>query len=70
MIELLFSFFVFVFPGCVYCMCGWTGSVVVRVITLGKVNLAWGADLDSIGTAVIGLIFLLLLGSTIYWLLQ
>lgn len=53
-----------------YIVCGWTGNLVVRVITLGKVNLEWGADSDSIVTEAIGMIFLLLLGITLFWLLR
>ena len=69
MIQLLVDVLVVFFPEWLFCVCGWTGNLVVRAITLGKVNLAWGADLDSIGTSVIGMIFLLFLGTTLFWLL-
>lgn len=63
MIEILVQFLF-------YFVCGWTGNLVVRVITLGKVNLDWGVDSDSIVTEAIGMIFLLLLGITLFWLLR
>ncbi len=30
-----------------YIICGWTGSVIVRLVTLGKVDIAWGLDDDA-----------------------
>ena len=63
MIEILVEFLFFI-------VCGWTGNLVVRVITLGKVNLDWGVDSDSIVTEAIGMIFLLLLGIALFWLLR
>lgn len=69
MIQLLVDLLVVFLPESLFCVCGWTGSFVVRVITLGRVNLAWGADLSTIGTSVIGMIFLLLLGSILFRIL-
>ncbi len=66
MIALLFDFLVVFLPEFLSYVCGWIGSLVVRVITLGKVNLAWGTDLGTLGTSLIGMLFLLLLGSTLY----
>jgi hypothetical protein len=51
-------------------LCGWIANLVVRVITLGKVNLEWGSCSESIVPETIGVIFLLLLGVTLFWTLR
>lgn len=30
-----------------YTICGWTGSMIMRLLTLGKVDIAWGLDCDA-----------------------
>jgi hypothetical protein len=67
MIQVLVEFIVLILFDTV---CGWTGNLVVRVITLGKVNLAWGVDSDSVVSEMIGTVFLVLLGITLFWLLR
>jgi len=44
-----------------YTVCGWLGNLVVRLCTLGRVHLDWGADSESNVTEAIGMIFLLFL---------
>ena len=51
-------------------VCGWTGNLVVRLCTLGKVNLDWGADSESNVTEAIGMIFLLFLGIALVLILR
>jgi hypothetical protein len=39
--------------------CGWVGYIVVKVITLGKVELEYGDSSESFLTQCIGFIFIL-----------
>ena len=52
----------FVFECVFLSICGWVGHVVVRILTLGRVKLDWGADSESNVTEAIGAIFLLMIG--------
>lgn len=52
----------FVFECVFLSICGWVGHVVVRILTLGRVKLDWGADSESNVTEAIGVIFLLMIG--------
>lgn len=50
----------FFFEGVFLSICGWVGHVVVRTLTLGRVELDWGAESESSVTEAIGMIFLLM----------
>jgi hypothetical protein len=52
----------FVFECVFLSICGRVGHVVVRIVTLGRVKLDWGADSESNVTEAIGAIFLLMIG--------
>lgn len=52
----------FVFECVFFSICGWVGHVVVRILTLGRVKLDWGAESESNVTEAIGVIFLLMIG--------
>jgi len=52
----------FVFECVFLSICGWVGHVVVRILTLGRVKLDWGAESESNVTEAIGAIFLLMTG--------
>jgi hypothetical protein len=49
--------------------CGLFGYVVVRIVTLGKVDLGWGANSEGILAEVVGLITLILIGGNLAWLI-
>lgn len=46
-----------------YTVCGWLGHTVVWLVTLGRVDLPWGADAESILAEWIGVGSLILLGT-------
>lgn len=50
-------------------ICGWTGSVIVRLVTLGKVDIAWGLDYDAETSVAewIGSFFWLLVAAMTVW---
>jgi len=52
----------FVFECVIHSICGWVGHIVVRILTLGRVKLDWGAESESNVTEAIGVIFLLMIG--------
>jgi hypothetical protein len=53
-----------------FTVCGWIGHIVVKVITLGKVDLEWGAAAESALTEWIGLFFLLSVAGLIAWIIH
>lgn len=55
----------FIFECFFYVACGWFGHVLVKVITLGKIDLEWGADCESFVATIIGIAALLFIGLVI-----
>ena len=49
-------------------VCGFVGHVVVKALTLGKVDLDWGTSSESVLTEWIGLFFILLTAGIIVWI--
>lgn len=52
----------FVFECIFLSTCGWVGHVALRILTLGRVKLDWGAESESNVTEAIGAILLLMIG--------
>ena len=52
----------FLFECVFHFICGWVGHIVVRILTLGRVKLDWGAESESNVTEAVGVIFLLMIG--------
>jgi hypothetical protein len=53
-----------------YTVCGWLGHIVVKTVTLGKVNLEWGAGVESVVADWIGLFFVLVVAGLIAWIVN
>jgi hypothetical protein len=51
-------------------LCGWVGHVVVKVVTLGRVDLDWGTSSESVIAEWIGLAFMLIVAGSIVWLVH
>ena len=45
-----------------YHACGWLGYMVVKTITLGKVDLDWNEGAESIVAGIVGLAVVLFIG--------
>lgn len=43
-----------------FTLCGWIGHIVVKVVTLGRVELDWGRGSESVLAEWVGLLFVLL----------
>jgi hypothetical protein len=50
-----------------FTVCGWTGHVVVKVVTFGKVDLDWGSGSESVVAEWLGLMFALWVAGLIAW---
>jgi hypothetical protein len=53
-----------------FTVCGWIGHLVVKLVTLGRVDLDWDSGSESVITAWIGFFFLLLVGGVIAWIIR
>ncbi len=53
-----------------YTVCGWFGHIVVKVVTLGRVDLDWGSDSESVVSECIGFFFLVLVAGFIAWMIH
>ena len=53
-----------------FTVCGWVGHVVIRVVTLGRVDLNWGSGSESVISEWTGLFFLLLVAGFIAWMIH
>ena len=53
-----------------FTVCGWIGHVVVKTVTLGRVDLDWGSGVESILSEWIGFLFLLLMTGFIAWMIR
>jgi len=51
-------------------VCAWLGHVVIRVVTFGRVDLAWKRGSESILTNWIGLFSLLAISGLVAWVIQ
>ncbi len=59
----------FIFEFLFHTISGWIGHIIIKFVTLGKVDLAWGAHSDSETPIAegIGSLFLLFLAAVTIW---
>jgi hypothetical protein len=61
--------FAFIFECLFFTVCGWIGHIVVKTVTLGRVDAPWGSGAESLLTEWVGVVFVLLVAGAIPWLL-
>lgn len=64
----------FIFEFIVECLfftiCGWIGHIVVKAVTLGRIDLDWGSASESIVAEWLGLAIVLLVVGCIAWIVH
>ncbi len=53
-----------------FTVCGWVGHIVVKLVTLGKVDLEWGSGSESVLAEWLGVFFLLVISGLIAWMVH
>jgi len=53
-----------------FTVCGWVGHIVVKAVTLGRVDLDWGRGSESVLAEWLGFFFLLFTAGLIAWIIK